>query len=83
MLPLYALGVMLAFTLSQWSMSILMGRIGELEPGEVLHTHVTTVHHEDGWRWKQAVNRFGSIVTGIVLIILIVTKFTEGVHGSW
>lgn len=78
MLPLYALGVMLAFTLSQFSMSILMGRIGQLEPGQELHTEVTTVHYESGWRWKQAVNRFGSIVTGIVLVILIVTKFTEG-----
>jgi amino acid transporter len=78
MLPLYALGVMLAFTLSQYSMSILMGRIGKLKPGEELHTNVTTVHHESGWRWKLAVNRFGSIVTGIVLVILVVTKFTEG-----
>lgn len=78
MLPLYALGVMLAFTLSQLSMSILMGRIGELKPGETLHTKVTSVHHEDGWRWKQTVNRVGSFVTGLVLVILMVTKFSEG-----
>lgn len=78
MLPLYALGVMLAFTLSQYSMSKLMGRIGHLKPGEVLHTEVTTVHYESGWRWKWAVNRFGSIVTGIVLVVLVATKFLEG-----
>jgi amino acid transporter len=78
MLPLYALGVMLAFTLSQYSMSRLMQRIGHLKPGEVLHTEKTSVHYESGWRWKYIVNRFGSIVTGIVLIILIITKFVEG-----
>lgn len=78
MLPLYALGVMLAFTLSQYSMSRLMQRIGHLQPGEILHTEKTSVHYESGWRWKFVVNRFGSVVTGIVLVILIVTKFMEG-----
>lgn len=78
MLPLYALGVMLAFTLSQFSMSKLMRRIGDLKPGETLHTGVTTVHYESGWRWKFIVNRFGSIVTGVVLVILMATKFLEG-----
>ena len=78
MLPLYALGVMLAFTLSQYSMSKLMSRIGHLKPGEVLHTNVTAVHYESGWRWKWAVNRFGSLVTGVVLLVLIATKFLEG-----
>ena len=34
MLPLYALGVMLSFTLSQAGMSKLMGKIGKLKPGE-------------------------------------------------
>lgn len=78
MLPLYALGVMLAFTLSQYSMSKLMARVGQLKPGETLHTGVTTVHHEAGWRWKWAVNRIGAVVTGVVLMVLIATKFLEG-----
>jgi amino acid transporter len=78
MLPLYALGVMLAFTLSQFSMSRLMHRIGHLKPGESLQTEKITVHYESGWRWKFLVNRFGSIVTAIVLVILIFTKFLEG-----
>ncbi|MFO7663445.1 MAG: hypothetical protein R6X18_12745, partial [Chloroflexota bacterium] len=78
MLPLYALGVMLAFTLSQFSMSRLMQRIGHLKPGETLKTEKITVHYESGWRWKFLVNRFGSIVTAIVLVILIFTKFLEG-----
>ncbi len=78
MLPLYALGVMLSFTLSQSGMARLMGRISRLKPGEVLDTGVTHVHYEKGTGWKRLLNTAGAIVTAIVLVILIVTKFTEG-----
>lgn len=78
MLPLYALGVMLSFTLSQAGMSRLMGKIGKLKPGEKLFTGVTEVHHERTWRWKQALNVVGSITTGIVFVILTATKFMDG-----
>src|SRR5690606_35961140 len=59
MLPLYALGVMLSFTLSQSGMARLMGKVGKLKPGESQFTGVTEIHHEDSWRWKQALNVFG------------------------
>lgn len=78
MLPLYALGVMLSFTISQYGMSRLMGKVGQLKPGGSAFTGVTTIHYEPGWHWKRLVNLIGSIVTGIVLIVLIVTKFVEG-----
>jgi hypothetical protein len=78
MLPLYALGVMLGFTLSQAGMFRLMGRIAHLQPGETMRTHVTIIHYERGVWWKRLVNAVGAIITFIVLIILIVTKFTEG-----
>lgn len=78
MLPLYALGVMLSFTLSQSGMARLMGEVGKLEPGETKYTGVTTIHHEDSWRWKQLLNVVGAITTGIVLVILVATKFIDG-----
>jgi hypothetical protein len=78
MLPLYALGVMLGFSLSQAGMFRLMGRIGKLKPGQVLHTKVTKVHYEKGSSWKRAVNALGATVTSLVFIILLVTKFIEG-----
>ena len=78
MLPLYALGVMLSFTLSQTGMARLMGKVGELKPGESAFTGITHIHHEDSWRWKQALNVFGAITTGIVFIILLATKFVDG-----
>lgn len=78
MLPLYALGVMMCFTLSQFSMVHLMGRIAHLKKGETLKTQVTTIHYENGWWWKRAVNFIGGSTTFVVLIVLIVTKFIEG-----
>lgn len=78
MLPLYALGVMLSFTLSQAGMSILMSKVGALQPGESAFTGVTTIHYEPNWRWKKALNTVGAIVTGVVFLVLVATKFTEG-----
>ena len=78
MLPLYALGVMLGFTLSQSGMANLMKKIGKLEPGETAFTGVTHIHYESGWRWKRAVNIAGAIVTGLVFLILVATKFLDG-----
>ncbi len=78
MLPLYALGVMLCFTLSQAGMVRLMGRVGKAPPGEEIHTRATVIHYESGWWWKRAVNAVGAVTTGIVFIVLVVTKFAEG-----
>ena len=78
MLPLYALGVMFSFTLCQSGMFVLMGKIGQLEPGETAHTGITEIHHEKRWRWKRALNGVGAVVTGVVFFILLATKFADG-----
>jgi hypothetical protein len=78
MLPLYALGVMLSFSISQTGMFRLMGRIAHLKPGESIRTKVTFIHYEKGVRWKQALNAVGALVTFLVFIILMSTKFMEG-----
>jgi hypothetical protein len=49
-----------------------------VSPGEEVHTSATTIHYEPGWWWKRAVNAVGAITTGIVLIVLIATKFVDG-----
>jgi hypothetical protein len=61
-------------------MARLMHRVGKLKPGEILKTEATVVHHEKGWHWKMAVSSVGAVVTFIVLLILIATKF---VNGAW
>ncbi|MFZ0548986.1 MAG: APC family permease [Candidatus Promineifilaceae bacterium] len=78
MLPLYALGVMLSFTLSQAGMAHLMGKVGKLKPGESAETLATTIHHERSWRWKRGLNIVGATTTGIVFVILTATKFLDG-----
>ena len=35
---------------------------------------------ERNWKWKAAINGFGAVITGIVVLIIAVAKFTE---GSW
>lgn len=78
MLPLYALGVMMCFTLSQAGMVRLMGKVSRVPPGEEQHTSATTIHYETGWWWKRALNTVGAVTTGIVFAVLVVTKFVDG-----
>ncbi len=78
MLPLYALGVMLTFSISQAGMFHLMGRIAHLVPGEKIRTLVTEIHYEAGAKYKRLVNAIGAVVTFVVFIILLSTKFKEG-----
>lgn len=78
MLPLYALGVMLSFTLSQAGMVQLMGKVRGVPLGEVRHTGATTIHYEPGWWWKRGVNAVGAVTTGVVFVVLVATKFREG-----
>ena len=78
MLPLYALGVMLSFSISQTGMFHLMGRIAHLKKGETLRTLVTEIHYESNVKWKRALNAVGAIVTFVVFIVLVSTKFHEG-----
>lgn len=68
LLPLYAVGVFLSFTLSQSGMVV----------------HWLKEQHQPGfkpttkWRFHVGINGFGAICTAIVLMILLVTKFVEG-----
>ena len=61
LVPLYTIGVFLAFTLSQ---SGLVRRWRRLR--------------NPGWRVSIAINSFGAVVTGTVLIVVTVTKFALG-----
>ena len=78
MLPLYALGVMLSFSISQFGMFRLMGKISRLKPGDSERTLVTTIHYEKHVHWKRVVNAIGSLTTFIVFLILLSTKFLDG-----
>jgi len=63
LIPLYAVGVFLSFTLSQ--------------AGMVRHWYK---EGGPGWQWKAVINGLGAVATGIVLLVIVVTKF---IHGAW
>jgi amino acid transporter len=88
LIPLYAVGVFLSFTLSQAGMVVHWWRLrdgsptreaasdGAEDPGREV-TATTPVH---GWRKSIAINALGALATAFVVTIFILTKF---VHGAW
>jgi amino acid transporter len=63
LIPLYTVGVFIAFTLSQSGMVVHWWRLRD----EVR-----------GWRWRAALNGLGALATGVVAIIVGVAKFALG-----
>ncbi|MBI3362069.1 MAG: APC family permease [Chloroflexi bacterium] len=78
LIPLYAIGVFLSFTLSQAGMAVRFGRIGKLKPGQVAETRSSTLYSDPRWRVKQTLSAFGAVVTFVVMIVFAVTKFAQG-----
>jgi len=78
LIPLYAIGVFLSFTLSQSGMSHRWWKIGHLEPGQEVKERGSTLRFEHGWRTKMAINGFGSFLTAVVALVFGVTKFRDG-----
>jgi amino acid transporter len=78
LIPLYAIGVFLSFTLSQSGMVVRMWKCGKMPPGKVIKTEATVLEHDPHWRPKMALSGFGALVTGIVMIVFAVTKFSQG-----
>jgi amino acid transporter len=78
LIPLYAIGVFLSFTMSQSGMVVRIWKTGHMKPGEVIKTEATTLRHDSHWRPKMALSGFGALVTGVVMIVFAVTKFTQG-----
>ncbi len=61
LIPLFAVGVFVAFTLAQSAMVVHWKR-----------------HRERGWQRALAINLLGAVLSGAVVLIAAVTKFTEG-----
>ncbi len=63
LIPLYTVGVFLAFTLSQAGLVRRWIRLKDIERG---------------WKWRASVNVVGTFATGIVLVVVAVSKFALG-----
>jgi amino acid transporter len=78
LIPLYAIGVFLSFTLSQTGMARRWWKIGHLKEGEEIVEPGSVLRYTEGWRFKMLVNGFGAICTAVVMVIFAATKFREG-----
>ena len=78
LIPLYAIGVFLSFTLSQTGMARRWWKIGHLKQGEEIVEPGSVLRYDNGWRFKMFINGFGAVCTAIVMMIFAITKFTEG-----
>ncbi|MCL4803861.1 MAG: APC family permease [Anaerolineae bacterium] len=80
LIPLYAIGVFLSFTLSQSGMVIHAMKIGKLKPGEKIESQESVLEYDKNWRVHMAISAVGAVCTFVVMLIFAVTKF---VSGAW
>lgn len=80
LIPLYAIGVFLSFTLSQGGMALRWYKIGKLKPGEAKLERGSTLHFVKGWPIKMLINGFGAVCTAIVMMVFATTKFYDGAY---
>jgi amino acid transporter len=78
LIPLYAIGVFLSFTLSQSGMARRWWKIGHLAPGQEVKERGSTLRYEPGWQLKMVVNGFGAVCTAVVMLVFAATKFRDG-----
>ncbi len=80
LIPLYAIGVFLSFTLSQAGMAVRWWRCGHLKPGQTIEQLGSTLHYEPGWKVKLVINGIGAVMSFVVMILFAITKFQ---YGAW
>lgn len=78
LIPLYAVGVFLSFTLSQTGMAHRWWKISKLKEGEEIKEHSTILRYDPNWLIKLIINGFGAVCTGIVMLVFATTKFVDG-----
>ncbi len=78
LIPLYAIGVFLSFSLSQTGMAHRWWKSGHLKADEKIVEQGSTVVYEKGWQFRMVVNAFGAVCTFIVMILFATFKFAEG-----
>jgi amino acid transporter len=71
LIQLYIVGVFVAFTVSQVGMVRHWNRLLRTERDAATRRRM---------HWSRAVNGFGAVLTGSVLVLVLATKFT---HGAW
>jgi len=78
LIPLYAIGVFLSFTLAQAGMARRWWRSGRLDPQDTVRVRSHRLQYEKGWRIKMISNGFGAFCTAVVMLVFAITKFRDG-----
>lgn len=78
LIPLYAIGVFLSFSLAQAGLARRWWKTGKLREGEKLVERGSTLYPEKHWVLKMVINGGGAILTFFVMCIFAVTKFLDG-----
>ncbi len=78
LIPLYAIGVFLSFTLSQTGMAHRWWKSGHLQKDEEILEGGSTLKFDQRWTIKMLVNGFGAVCTLVVMFVFGITKFSDG-----
>lgn len=78
LIPLYAIGVFLSFTLSQSGMVVHYRKVGQLQPGEIVKGTDSVMEYDSKWRLHMLISGIGATLTFIVMVIFAITKFASG-----
>lgn len=78
LVPLWAIGVFLSFTLSQTGMAYRWWKIGHMPIGEEVRERGSTLKYQPNWLPRLLINGFGAICTAVVTLVFAVTKFRDG-----
>jgi len=78
LIPLYAIGVFLSFTLAQSGMARRWWRAGQLKSDDAKSQHASGLQYEKSWFLKMISNGFGAICTALVMCVFAITKFHDG-----
>lgn len=80
LIPLYAIGVFLSFTLSQAGMAHRWWKTGQLNANQQIHERGSTLTYDSRWQLKMIINSFGAVCTAVVMMVFAVTKFRDGAY---
>ena len=82
LIPLYAIGVFLSFTLAQFGMALRWRKSGALKKQQSTEGNQdeSKIKYDRLWRLKMLTNGFGAVCTGVVMMVFAVTKFRDGAY---
>jgi amino acid transporter len=78
LIPLYAIGVFMSFTLSQAGMARRWWKSGRLPKDKEIIEPGSVLRYDNHWKFKMLVNGFGALCTLVVMFVFAITKFHDG-----